>query len=618
MTPESFEVFDAVGHLALLLTPSARIVRMNRALERLTGYSTEEAKGRDLADLFLSAQDAGVVRGALGRLAAGESVAEGANWWRFRNGSRAYLRWRTGVVANSDGSVRYIVATGTETTPETGTAESLSRAEQRYATLFQSSDAFAWTLDTDGRLAHISENAAHYTYDAAPDELVGRGFYDLQPETAERDLAALRQAFEGQSIAGIEMTHRRRSGQLVHFIVNAVPVRDGLGNVVAITGTGIDITARKRVEEALRRSEQRYRSLVEQASEGITLCDLEGHYSQVNQSFCELLGYRADELLAMRVQDLVDKETPDPQPLRFKEVADGATVRSERRLRRKDGSIVIVSVSARVVEGGEILAVISDVTALKEAQAERQRYAEELEQQVAKRTEALRAANEDLESFAYSVSHDLRTPLRAIRGFVDLLVTESGSQLDADGKLYASRIADATDRLDELISDLLTYSRVVRAERKPERVALGDVIAEVLEGLDETIRAKRAHVRVRHPLPSVLGDGSALYQVFLNLLSNALKFSKPGQAPEVDVSAVSSGSDVSVVVRDRGVGIPPAYRERVFHLFERLHDQSTYPGTGLGLPIARRAVKRLGGTIELDSTEGQGTTVTVNLRAPQA
>jgi signal transduction histidine kinase len=237
-----------------------------------------------------------------------------------------------------------------------------------------------------------------------------------------------------------------------------------------------------------------------------------------------------------------------------------------------------------------------------------------LEEQVRERTAELEERNDELEAFGYSISHDLRAPLRAMQGFSQALLEDCGDRLDAMGREYAERIVAGAKRMDELIRDLLAYSRVSRAELKLVRVPLTPVAHSALAELSGALRARNASVHVDEPLPTVMGHPATLSQVLTNLLGNGLKFVPPERIPELRVRAERHNGLVRVWVEDNGIGIAPEHQARIFRVFERLHSNDDYPGTGIGLAIVRKAVERMGGQVGVESSLGHGSRFWVELR----
>jgi len=232
------------------------------------------------------------------------------------------------------------------------------------------------------------------------------------------------------------------------------------------------------------------------------------------------------------------------------------------------------------------------------------------------RRSRLETANRELEAFAYSVSHDLRAPLRTVQGMADVLMEDYGERLDQPAHDYLRRMVQSSQRMDQLIRDLLEYSRISRTEFELRPVNLARVIeAAQLSLADDKARTK-AEIIIQRELPTVMANETMLTQVLENLLSNALKFVAPGVSPRIEVSAVDAGGRVQILIKDNGIGIAPQFREKIFHIFERLHSSSEYPGTGIGLAIVDKAVHRMGGTLGFDSTPGHGSTFWIELSKP--
>jgi signal transduction histidine kinase/DNA-binding response OmpR family regulator len=245
-----------------------------------------------------------------------------------------------------------------------------------------------------------------------------------------------------------------------------------------------------------------------------------------------------------------------------------------------------------------------------------QRHAAELEQRVAERTAELQEINVELESFSYSVSHDLRAPLRSIQGFAQILLEECDDRLEAVGRGYVQRIVAAAQRMDSLTEGLLTYSRLSRTAVELIPISLEDVVEEAFIQLEAEIRSTEAHVIVERPLPQVMGHYVTLVQAVANLLANSLKFVAPGVRPQVQVWTEEGDDRVCLRLRDNGIGVAPEYQERIFRIFERLHGPDTYAGTGIGLSIVRKGMERMGGQVGVESAPDQGSTFWVELRKP--
>lgn len=259
--------------------------------------------------------------------------------------------------------------------------------------------------------------------------------------------------------------------------------------------------------------------------------------------------------------------------------------------------------------------VIASAIERSNAEADIHRLNESLEQRVRERTAQLEEVNQEMQAFTYSVSHDLRAPLRAMQGFSQALFEDYKDHLDELGQEYIQRIYDASHRMDQLIQDLLAYSRITRVDLRLQQVNLNTILNEVLTNLQPEIQDKQAQVVVSTTLPAVTGQYSVLNQVLTNLFSNALKFVKPGVSPVIKIGAEKRGEWVSVWIEDNGIGIASEHRHRIFRVFERLHSTETYPGTGIGLAIVRKGIERLGGRVDVESQLDQGSRFWLELPA---
>ena len=272
------------------------------------------------------------------------------------------------------------------------------------------------------------------------------------------------------------------------------------------------------------------------------------------------------------------------------------------------GDYSVVVPSTRTDELGELSRAFNTMTRrVEESQ-------EGLEHKVRERTEELRSRNDELETYAHSISHDLRAPLRAMHGFSQALLEDCGPQLDDVGKDYAARVVAGARRMDALIQDLLAYSRVSRTDMELGSVNLGDVVHDALAQVEGDVAASGGAVKVAPDLPAVRAHRVALVQSVANLVANGLKFVPPGRAPELRVRAEKENGITRLWVEDNGIGIDAAHHERVFGVFERLHQSENYPGTGIGLAIVRKSVERMGGRVGVVSSVGEGSRFWIELQ----
>jgi signal transduction histidine kinase len=274
--------------------------------------------------------------------------------------------------------------------------------------------------------------------------------------------------------------------------------------------------------------------------------------------------------------------------------------------RRKDGTIFPLDLAVTEVrlEGRRIfIGFVRDITERKQAE-------EKLERTVAERTAKLRETVGELEAFSYSIAHDLRAPLRAMQAFSDILAKECSDQISADGKDYIRRITTAADRMDNLIQDVLNYSRIVRSDLPLASLDVGQLLRGILESYQH-LQPPRAEISLDGRFPRVMANEAGLTQCISNLLGNAVKFVAPGVTPRVRVWSATRGNCVRLFFADNGIGIEPEAHGKIFEIFERL--SKTYEGTGIGLAIVKKAAERMGGSVGVESAPGKGSTFWLEL-----
>jgi hypothetical protein len=229
------------------------------------------------------------------------------------------------------------------------------------------------------------------------------------------------------------------------------------------------------------------------------------------------------------------------------------------------------------------------------------------------RAEQLAMVNRELESFCYTIAHDLRAPLRAMEGLTSVLLDEYKERLDSSAQEYGARIRDSASRMDQMIQELLAYSRITLMDYQPQPIRLSRIVKDVLSQLSWDIEQKRVVLKIRRSQYQVLGHYTMLVQVITNLVSNAIKFVPPGLQPLIKIRDERRDNFVRVWVEDNGIGIAPEHQGRIFRIFERLHDRQTYSGTGIGLAIVEKAIQRMNGRVGLESEPGKGTRFWIEL-----
>jgi PAS domain S-box-containing protein len=353
--------------------------------------------------------------------------------------------------------------------------------------------------------------------------------------------------------------------------------------------------AEKAANEALRLSEARYRLLIEQSPQGILITDNEGVIVLVNPFGCKLLGYGEEELIGKSFLSLVEPEVGLEQSDIEDELRTGKILQRENILFHKNGGRIQVMGGYRYMPDGRFQYIFQDISERKQAEAEREALILELE-----------SKNAELEQFTYTVSHDLKSPLVTIRGFIGYLEKDiqSGDQERIQSDI--ARIIASTDKMQALLRELLELSRIGRVKNPSEVIPFNTIVEDALKLIDGQLSSNALRIEIMPDMPSVYGDHLRLAEAVQNLLDNAIKFSRQRDDPYIEVGVRTERRENIFYVRDNGIGISPAYHERVFGLFNKL--DSSAEGTGIGLALVKRIIEVHGGRIWIESEGSNGTT----------
>ncbi len=379
-----------------------------------------------------------------------------------------------------------------------------------------------------------------------------------------------------------------------------------------------------RLRHALLESEARLRRLAEAnllqssalaaAANGVLITDRQGAVLWANPAFTALTGYAPEEVVGKNPRFLKSgKQDRAFYENLWSTILSGQTWRGEFINRRKDGTLyhdehTITPVRSAKGEITHFITIMQDITHRREAEEKTRQWNEELEQRVRERTSQLEDANQELEAFSFSVSHDLRAPLRHIEAFVGLLGQSLGQGLSEETRHCLSVITDSTKQMARLIDDLLDFSRVGRTELRYDRLDLDHLLAQTIQELQAETRG-RSILWKKSPLPQVQADRALLRQVFRNLLSNAVKYTRRRDPAEIEIGcAPPGGAETIFFVRDNGVGFDMQYAGKLFGVFQRLHAEDQFEGTGIGLANVRRIVSRHGGRTWAEAKVNGGAT----------
>ncbi|MEP7309502.1 MAG: PAS domain S-box protein [Acidobacteriota bacterium] len=551
-----------------------------------------------------------------------------------KDGSRFPAVLSVTALRDAQGAIIGYLLIGTDNTARKQAEDALLKAGALQRAIFDSATFSSIATDTKGVIQIFNVGAERMLGYAAAELVNTVCVADLHdPREVVARAAALTVEF-GTSIApgfealvfkasrGIEdiyeLTKVRKDGSRFPAIVSVTALRDPQNAIIGYLFIGTDNTARQEVEEERQKLDQRLRdqqfytrSLIESNVDALMATDPRGIITDVNKQTEALTGCTRDELIGAPFKDyFTDPGRADAGIRRV--LAEGKVTNYELTARARDGTQKVVSYNATTFHDRDrklrgVFAAARDMTELK-------RFEQTLQQnEIQRERDALHAkelavVNQELEAFSYSVSHDLRAPLRHIHGYVEMLRGATEGQLSAKATHYLRTITDASVEMGELIDDLLAFSRVGRAEIQSASVELSALVPEVIRGLEMAI-AGRAIVWQIAPLPRVIGDASLLKQVLTNLIDNALKYSRTRDPATIEIGCAGEEAGRLVLfVRDNGVGFDMQYVDKLFGVFQRLHRAEEFEGTGIGLATVRRIIGRHGGRVWAEGALNVGAT----------
>ncbi len=579
-TPECVKIVAADGTLLFMNSPGLGMVGAPSA-EAVTGKSVYDLIAPEDKDRFRQFNER-ICRGEKGSLEFDIVGLQGA---------RRHMETHAAPLRHLDGTVVHLAVTHDITERKRG-----ERAALLLGAIVDSSDDAIISKDLNGVITSWNKGAERlFGYTAA--ETIGQPVTILiPPDRLEEEPNILSRLKRGERVEHFETLRRKKDGTLIDISLTISPVKDRRGNIVGASKIARDITDRKQAEAALLASEARFRQLADTMPQIVWTARPDGYADYYNQRWYEFTGFAGATFGDNSFEPILHPDDIE----RSRESYYGAIQsgkpfnieyrfwdRHEQRWRWFMGRALPICDAA-----GNIVKWFGSCTDIDDQ----------------KRVEDdLRRANQDLEQFAFSASHDLQEPLRTVKIYSELLTKEYGDTIEDQGRTYLTYLCGGATRMEMLVRDLLSYTQVAKFEAPTEAVDGAEALASTLASLAGVIAETGAQI-IAGPLPSPRVHRAHLQQLFQNLVGNAIKYRSPDRKPVVRVTAELQNGHWSFAVTDNGIGIDPVYKEKIFGLFKRLHTSEEYSGTGIGLAICRRIVDRYHGRIWVESEPGKGST----------
>ncbi|MFA6541812.1 MAG: PAS domain S-box protein [Bacteroidota bacterium] len=488
--------------------------------------------------------------------------------------------------------------------------ETVRKSEKKYRSIFENVQDVYYEILLDGTILEVSPSIQTFSSgEYCREDLIGKSIYEFYASQTDRDdlLTALQKT---GSVSDYEIRLKNRDGSIIFCLLSAKISSVPGEQMEKIIGSLHDITERKRAEEALHESEEKFSKIFHSSPVPISINNIEnGRYTDVNEAFLDHVGYSRGEVVGRNALDLNIWVHPEERK-RLLDIVDrnGSVENFEAQFRTKSGTIGTSLLFREKIElNGEqfVIGTTFDITERKAVEEQIRRWNEELEQRVADRTAQLENANKELESFAYSISHDLRAPLRAIDGYAKIFADRYRDLMDDEGKRLSGIIREQAQKMGRLIDDILSLSRLGRFEMQLVQIDMAALARAVFAEITTAEQKARIDIHIGS-LPPAEGDATLMRQILVNVISNAVKFSSKKERPFIEINGNTGETEITYSIRDNGAGFDMRYADKMFGIFQRLHTIREFEGTGVGLAIVHRLVIRHGGRVWAEGEIGKG------------
>jgi PAS domain S-box-containing protein len=589
----------AAAPVGVALLKERVILKVNNALCRITGYSEEELLGNTTRIFYPDEHEFNRVGTELYAKMEKTGLGSGEARLKRKDGENIDVIISLSPFDANDLS-KGVTATVLDITERKQVENILRENEAFISSLFAATPAGVGFLKD--RVILKANNAMYKITGFTEQEILGKTTRQLYPDDEEYERVGqeLYAEMDREGLGIGEACFRRKNGEIIDVLL-CLNAMDPSDKSKGVTVTVLDITDRKEVERALRESEKKYRSVIENIQDVFYRADLNGNLLMGSPSGARMFGYDSvEEMIGMPLIKLwanpLDRSRMMEQVQNMNSLKDFEAI-----LKRKDGSTFFASFTTHLYydDNGNLLGtegIIRDITGRKKAEEEIRLLNEVLEQRVRVRTQQLETAVQELEAFSYSVSHDLRAPLRAINGYAHILTDDYSPKLDKEGKRVCSIISKETKRMSCLIDELLAFARLGRVELQSYVINMDTLVNSVFQELTTPTERQSISFEVS-PLEMAFGDPSLLRQVWVNLISNAIKFSSYKEQRIIQISSHQKENEIIYSVKDNGAGFDMRYAQNLFGVFNRMHSEKEFEGTGVGLAIVQRIINRHGGHV---------------------
>ena len=561
------------------ISPEGKITDVNAATVEVTGVRKEKLIGSDFSNYFTEPEEAR--EGYLQVLKEG-LVRDYPLVLKHTSGRITDVLYNATTYKDEKGNVLGIFAAARDITERKKVEEQLLATSAYARSLIEASLDPLVTISPEGKITDVN-HATEFITGVSREWLIGTDFSNYFTES-RKARQGYRQVFKEGSVRDYPLAIRHASGRVIDVLYNATVYRDALGKVRGVFAAARDVTETKQAS-------QYARSLIEASLDPLVTISTVGKITDVNEATVKVTGVPRDQLIGTDFSNYFTepKKAREGYEQVFKQgfVTDYALT-----IRHVSGNTTDVLYNASVYrnEKGDVLGVFAAARDYSRAK---------------QTTQQLEYTNKELEAFSYSISHDLRTPLRAVEGFTKILVEEYSDKLDKEGKRLVQTIRESTLQMGNLIDELLAFSRLERQAIKWENVNMTNLAKSAFEKLKESTPKRNIQFKIQE-LPMARADASLIRQVWVNLLSNAIKFTEPKKTAIIEVGSQVEGDQTIYYVKDNGAGFEMKYKDKLFGVFQRLHDAEEFEGTGVGLAIVHRIVTRHGGKVWADGTVNTG------------